>query len=139
MAPPGSWRLRARTAEAMLRLLMAWLLVNKVQFKRWRTRLDHAPGRRAAGREQIEAARRLAVHVERGAARLPLTFKCLPRALALSAMLRARGLPHQLVIAARPADLRGQGDDLHAWIDIGDKRVLGDLPGAWVPILVANG
>lgn len=121
-----------------MRLGAAWLMVNKVPFKRWRARLINGAAPQAVpGPAETLEARRLAVHVERAASRLPFKTLCLPRALALSAMMRARGLPHCLVIAVRPAELRTGEDDLHAWIDSGEMRVLGDLPGAWIPILTA--
>lgn len=61
--------------------------------------------------------------------------KCLPRAIALSRMLRRRGIAHRLVIAARPAGARNGADDLHAWIEMGGTIVLGELPGNWIQVL----
>lgn len=118
----------------MVRLVRAWWLVNKVPFARWKGRLLSKQADQTPDPAQIAESRRLAIHVERAAARLPFATRCLPRALALSAMLRARNLPHRLVVAARPAEDRQGQDDLHAWIESGTERVLGDLPGPWLPI-----
>lgn len=147
---PGSlrasetWRLRARTGEALVRLLGARLLIELVPLRLWRDRLGKpAPADRqspsAPTPDQRDEAQRLAIHVERAAGRLPIGMKCLPRALALAGMLRARGLPYELVIAARPASVRDGVDDLHAWIDVGDRRVVGDVAGPWMTVLATRG
>ena len=85
----------------------------------------------AAAPHRQSEARRLAIHVERAAARLPWGALCLPRAIALSALLKNRNIPHQVVIAIRPAGQRGEADALHAWIDCGGIVVLGALEGPW--------
>lgn len=117
----------------MLGLLAARCAIALVPLKAWRGRLGLAG---EASDTAIRQARKLAQHVDRAARRLPLAAKCLPRAMALSRMLRARGLPHRMVIAARPAGTRGGADDLHAWVEIAGTIVLGDLPGPWLPVLI---
>jgi len=141
-APLSPWRLRARTGEAALEILRARALIAFVPFGRWRDRLGgmvtaDADGPDAGGDPSPLAAeaRRLARHVDRAAGRLPLAAKCLPRAIALARMLRRRGIPHVLVIAARPGPLRGGEDDLHAWIAVEGLIVLGNLPGPWACLL----
>ena len=135
------WRLRRLTLEAMLRLCAAWLLGRVVPLGYWRGRLgtaapadtpDACPPDDLA---TIAQARRLALHVERAAARLPFATKCLPRAVALARMLQVRRQRYSLRIATRPPQERGGADDLHAWVEVGQVKVIGDLPGNWVILL----
>lgn len=132
MADLPAWRLRLRTLEAMAALAAARGAVLALGFERWRGSLGW-PG--AASAAQLNQARRLAAHVERAATRLPFATKCLPRAAALSALLRRRAVAHRVVLAARPAPARGTDDDLHAWVEVAGMVVLGDLPGPWVEVL----
>ncbi len=122
------WRLRARTLSAMVLLAGAQALIRIVPLGRWRGRLGLVGECRP---DQQVAARRLAVHVERAASRLPWGALCLPQAMALSVMLKSRGIPHQLVIAIRPPGLRGEADALHAWVDCCGAIVIGVLDGPW--------
>ena len=118
-------------------LLAARLLIAAVPFRIWRTWLG---GRADAQRPaDAKAARRLAAQVEREAWRLPLAIKCLPQAMALSWLLRAAGQPHTLVFAARPPGHRAGSDDLHAWVEVADRIVLGDLPGPWLRLHALGG
>ena len=128
------WRARGRnwlgTARALVLLLAARLLIAIVPFRIWREWLGGKAG--AARPADAAAARRLAAQVERAAWRLPLVIKCLPQAMALSWLLRAGGMPHTLVFAARPPGHRDGSDDLHAWVEVAGRIVLGDLPGPWL-------
>lgn len=126
----GAWQLRWRTLEAGFQLVFARMLVAARPLSQWRDSL----GSRGSGRQDGDAeilARRLANHVDRAATRLPGDTLCLPRAIALGRMLRRRGIAHDLVIAVRPQPLRGGRDDLHAWVEVGGRIVIGDLPGPW--------
>lgn len=124
-----TWRLRGRTLEALGWLCLARLTVAWLPFGIWRGWL----GLHAASPPDAEIeARRMAHHVERAASRMPFPALCLPRAMGLSWLLQRRAIPHQLVIAARPASQRGGADDLHAWVEAGGCIVLGALPGPWV-------
>jgi hypothetical protein len=114
------------------RLLIAW-----VPFADWRKSLgfvatDNVATESKAGLAQAEA---LARHVERAAFRLPFETKCLPRAMLLSWLLRRRNVGHSVVFAARPPGHRNGPDNLHAWVDIGGTKVIGDLPGPWIETL----
>jgi aryl-alcohol dehydrogenase-like predicted oxidoreductase len=82
---------------------------------------------------------RSAGHVEWAAVRLPFSTKCLPQAMALSWMLRRKGISHQLVLAARPAHLRDSADALHAWVEVDGTKIVGDLPGPWIETLRLGG
>lgn len=124
-----AWRLRGRTLEALALLFLARLTVAWLPFGLWRSWLGL--GGAATPDTEIEA-RRIARHIQRAASRLPFTILCLPRAMALSWLLHRRAIPHQLVIAARPASQRGGADDLHAWVEAAGCIVLGELPGPWV-------
>lgn len=127
-----TWRLRARTLEAMALLCGARLLIGFVPFRRWRGALGWA-GAEAANAGALLPAM-LARHVERAASRLPFETKCLPRAMALSWMLRRRGIGHAIVLAARPASRRDAGDDLHSWVEKGGFTLIGELPGPWIEV-----
>lgn len=123
----------------MALLCLARLLVGLVPFRLWRATLGHVAGEGdASGADCLQAyqtARRFAAHVERAAARLPFATKCLPRAMALAWMLRARGLGYRLKLAVRPPHARSGQDDLHAWVEAGGTTVIGELPGPWVVTL----
>jgi hypothetical protein len=117
----------------MVWLGLARLAVAVVPFGRWRRTLG---GQDEA--QDLQAARQWAAHVERAAGRLPIAMRCLPRAVALSWMLRRRAIGHRVVIAVRPADRRADNDALHAWVEVAGKMVLGELPGPWQPVFVAG-
>ena len=117
----------------MALLVLARALVRLARFDAWHSRLG-LPG--SADANQQALARRLARHVERAAARLPGTSKCLPQAMALSWMLRVRGVPHSVALMVRPQEARGGSDDLHAMIRCGEDVVLGKIPGPWIETLV---
>lgn len=108
------------------RVLVAW-----VRFERWRDSLGLAT-EPAEPQAPTSRASFLVAAVERAARRLPFETKCLPRAMALSWMLRRERVPHDVVVAVRPANQRGSDDDLHAWIEVASAKILGDLPGPWV-------
>lgn len=116
----------------MTELTRARLTVAFAPFKWWQKKLG---GSGNASKMDLFEAKCLAAHVEWGARLLPFPTKCLPRAMALSWMLRRRNLPHTVVFAVRPASRRGSDDDLHAWVDVDGERVIGDLPGEWVETL----
>lgn len=115
------------TGEALLALLAGQMLIQLVPLRKWHKGLGLAAGR--SGPE----AHSLARHVERAATRLPFQTRCLCRAVALSLMLRRRGIAHSLIIASRPLGRReGEEDALHAWVESGGKIVLGELAGPWI-------
>lgn len=131
--PEGRWQRRKLTVEALLELLRAMAMVRFSRFERWRDSLGWDDCEIEEDRGQNDAtARLLAVHVERAAARLTLPVKCLPRAIALGAMLRRRGIAHHIVIAARSSKKREEGDPLHAWAERSGKTLIGDQPGPWI-------
>jgi hypothetical protein len=116
----------------MAELTRARLTIALAPFKWWHQKLG------AAGKVaeiDLAEAKRLAAHVDWGARLLPFPTKCLPRAMALSRMLRRKRLAHTMVFAVRPARMRGSDDDLHAWVEVSGNKVIGDLPGEWVETL----
>jgi hypothetical protein len=135
---PETWRLRWRTATAMVLLCRARLLIAFVPLHRWRASIGFGGGASADAGQKCEA-RRLAVHVLRGAARLPGTTRCLAQAMALSTLLSRARSPHIVVIAARPAGWRRGEDRLHAWVEQDGERLIGDLPGPWIETLRLDG
>lgn len=127
-----------RTLKAMGALCQARLLIRWVPFERWRRSLGPLAdsfGRPPTPDEPLAEGRRFAAVIERAALRLPFPTKCLPRAIALSWMLRDRGIGHAVVFAVRRAELRPAADRLHAWVEIDREKILGDLPGEWVETL----
>ena len=122
----------------MLVLSTAQLAVIIVPFRRWRERLgtkirDGSEGR--LERSAVEEGQRTAAVVERAAERLPFHTKCLPRAVAVSWLLRRKNLPHSVVFAARPSHLRDSADTLHAWVEVNGAKIMGELPGPWLETL----
>lgn len=131
-----AWAARALTVEAMIRLLVARLLVALLPFGWWRNRLGGRPG---DGVGDSRLVQRMAAHVERAGWRLAIRTACLPRAMALSWMLRRRRIEHVLAIAVRPQERRGEDDALHAWVCHGGEIMLGELPGPWHVVLRLGG
>lgn len=125
------WRPKFRTLAAMAQLCRSQLLVSWIPFNQWRDTLGCA----APARPPMDRARQLAADVEWAARRLPVATKCLPRAMALSWMLRRRRIGHTLVIAVRPSEMRQSADAMHAWVEIEGERLIGDLPGPWIETL----
>jgi aryl-alcohol dehydrogenase-like predicted oxidoreductase len=121
----------------MLTLSAARLAVAFVPFHRWRRTLGwtHRQNRRNRHEPALETGRHVAAVVERAAQRLPFETKCLPRAVAVSWLLRRGGVPHTVVFAARPREMRQSADALHAWVEIEGRKVMGELAGPWLETL----
>ncbi len=119
---------------AMAALCWAKLIVATMPFASWRDTLGGKVDA-ATNINSKEEARRFAAHVEWAARQLPFSTKCLPRAMALSWILRSRNIGHYLVFAVRPVEQRGSDDDLHAWLEIGNERIIGDIAGPWIETL----
>ena len=115
----------------MAALCWARLLIAVVPFRRWRDRLGGSPSPDAAPLQPADPlveGRRLARQVEWAAHRLPFSTKCLPRAMALSWILRGKRIGHVLVFAVRPAALRDTHHALHAW----ERPAQLHRPGGWL-------
>jgi len=134
---------RLRTAEAMATMLYARFLVRFMPFERWRGRLgtpldpgsQRSEGAKLPVNSDVEAVvRQCSAAVRRAAFRLPGSL-CLPQAITLQKMLTRRGIPSIVVIGYLPANLRGQGDDLHAWVEWSGQIVLGDSGGNHATLL----
>ena len=121
----------------MVLLIAARLLIAWVPFRIWRGWLGGRGAPSSSGpltSGQATLAQRRAAQIERAAWRLPFAAKCLPRAIALSWLLNLAHLPHCVVLAVRPPAFRGDGDDLHAWVEHGGTVILGNLPGPWLRV-----
>jgi len=118
----------------MAALCWARLVVAILPFNRWRDTLGGTVRWSTADNATTDA-RSIAAHVDWAARLLPFPTKCLPRAMALSRILRSRGIGHVVVFAVRPAEQRGAGDQLHAWVEFAGETILGDLPGPWIETL----
>ncbi|QIK95823.1 lasso peptide biosynthesis B2 protein [Sphingomonas sp. HDW15A] len=113
---------------------MARTVVATLPFSWWRDSLGKTrPG--DGNSEAASVAQKFAAHVEWAARLLPFEAKCLPRAMALSWILRSRRIKHAVVFAVRPPSRRNSDDQLHAWVEVNSEIILGDLPGPWVETL----
>ena len=129
------WQRRLRTFRAMSLLCGARLTIAFVRFDRWRDLLGWKGNGSHVSLQERADARQAAADVAWAARRLPFATKCLPRAMALSWLLRGRGIAHSLVFAVRPADMRASPDSIHAWVEVDGATILGDLPGPWLETL----
>jgi hypothetical protein len=59
--------------------------------------------------------------------------------MALSWLLRKKKIAHFLVFAVRPSEIRTSADALHAWVEVGGTKVIGDVPGPWIEMLRLGG
>jgi hypothetical protein len=121
------------TAKCLALLCVARMVVATLPFSLWRHRLGGSSSDDL--QTAVPDARRLASHVEWAARLLPITTKCLPRAMVLSWLLRSKKIAHCLVFAVRPADRRDENDQLHSWVEVGSRTIMGTLPGPWVETL----
>lgn len=121
----------------MALLSLAQVTVGAVKFTHWRNRLGTRRGDspRARSNHDLEKGRRAAALIEHAARRLPFQTKCLPRAVALSWLLRRERVSHTLVFALRPATHRPSPDLLHAWVEISANKIIGELEGPWIETL----
>lgn len=137
------WRRRLEIGQAMAELCRARVLIALVSFRIWRDgvgspSLAALPVRTFS--KPLAEAQRIACQIERAAERLPFEMKCLPRAIALSRLLRRRGLPHVLVFAVRPLEVGYFADTLHAWVETDGIKIIGEVPGPWIETLrLGNG
>ena len=137
------WQWRGRVAEAMIRLVVARLLVTSIPLHRWRGLLGplspQSSARDGSSGGADGAARLLARAVVRGAARLPFETKCLPRAIALHTLLRRTGHTSQLVIGVLDSRSRtckqGSLEDLHAWVESHGEVIIGALDEPFHPLV----
>jgi hypothetical protein len=121
----------------MATLSCAQLFVALLPFGWWRRHLGlAADSNNSSPAAELQASgRRFARQVDRGAERLPMHSACLVRAMALSWILRAKEIPHVVVFAVRPSDMRQSADALHAWVEVHGNIVLGELSGPWLQTL----
>jgi hypothetical protein len=136
----ASWRARLRLGEAMVFLIVARFLVNRVRLQMWSGLLGPPQGLEEAAsecaRQASGDARRIGAGVERAAWRLGGAFKCLPKAICAHWMLRRRGFASRIVFAARPRQARGSPGDLHAWTEVKGGIVIGESTESFVPFSV---
>ena len=118
----------------MTALCAARFAIAALPFRWWRVTLGGKAEWRG-GEEPAARARQLAAHVEWGARRLPMSLKCLPKAMALSWMLQSQKIRHCVIFAVRPPELRSSDDQLHAWVEMDGEAMIGELPGPWVMTL----
>ena len=119
-------RLKSRLAlgEAVACLIVARLAVALVPFRTLVSVVSRPPGRsEVSSQERNRARREVSSAVARANLRLPGRTTCLHRAMTAQSMLRRRGVGATLYHGA--ATLPGQGLTAHAWVNDGDKGVVG--------------
>ncbi len=119
MTPATMRRVYLREAAAML--LLARLAVRFLPSSRlfdWAAR----PARRAS-RFKGDDVNWVAWAIEHKAALRGMDASCLPRALAAHAMLRRRGIASRLCLGVARS---GEEVAAHAWIEVGDRKIVGD-------------
>ena len=135
----AGWHWRGRVAEAMVRLVLARLLVTCIPLRRWSRLLGQINLIPSAGDGADEATRVLARAVTHGAAWLPFETKCLPRAIALHTLLRRTGHTSHLVIgvlgSSSRASKQGSLEDLHAWVETNGEVIIGALDEPFHPLV----
>lgn len=115
-------------------LLSARVVVALIPFGFWRGRLGAAGARKPNDALRLRGEQ-LAGDVEWAASRIPFTVRCLPKAIALSWMLRRDRIAHSVVFAVRPLEVRHGRNSLHAWVEVGGNKIIGDLEGPWMETL----
>lgn len=121
---PNAMR-RAYLREATLMLALAQLAVRIVPAARvfaWANRPPHRIKRFAA-----DEARWVSWSVETMGAKPWMNALCLPRALAAQAMLRRRGIASRLCLGVAR---EGGALAAHAWIEVGQDRIIGGAEAA---------
>jgi hypothetical protein len=114
---------RRLVREAGTLLLLAWLAIRVIPFRRLAPRL---------GRSQLESpvtqspeavviARRVAWAIHVAARQFPWFMNCFPRAIAAKLMLRRRGVEATLYLGVR----RDAALKAHAWVRVGPFIVTG--------------
>lgn len=131
----GGWRWRLLVAEAAVRLALARFLVERVPLRYWRNRLGCLNLAGSAPRHAPGQTRILVLAVKRAAQRLPFSTKCLPRAMALQAMMRQRAIGGVLVIGLLDRSKRGTIEDLHAWIETEGEVLIGAVDQPFHPLI----
>ena len=111
------------TAACLPAVVAAQLLVALVPMRQWRRTLGDAVPLSGLPQGDVDCEapaieRKLVIHVQHAAERLPWTVLCLPRAIAIHWLLRLCSLDSLLVIAReRDGDGSAEWDALHAWAE----------------------
>lgn len=111
----------------MVLLVVARFLVRAVPLGWWRATLGRIGNAADTGCHST-SANRMALAVNQAAERLPGTYVCLPRAMALQWMLRRRRCPSALVFGVERNAGHKMSHLLHAWVESGGRVILGDDP-----------
>lgn len=119
-------------------LVAAKLLIALLPLRLWRLSLGRAAGGPST-EPAVADATRLAWHVGRAVQRLPIEAKCLPQAMALSWMLGRRHMAHSVVFGVRLPGRPPSDDNLHAWVEMDGRNLLGAQPDEWQEVLRLGG
>lgn len=125
---------RVYLREAAVMLVLARLAVRFVPPARLYAWADQAP--RRIRRFAADEARWVAWAVETLGAKSWMRALCLPRALAAHAMLRRRGIASRLCLGVAR---EGAEIATHAWVELGDSRIVGGAEAEGFTRLAAFG
>jgi hypothetical protein len=118
-------RQQALALEAGLSLLAIKAVLTVMPFERWSSSVKAGPSPWPDGPVDRRVAE-IVWAVERVSRRFPETFTCLPRAIAVRAMMDRRGLGSTLEIGV--ARDPGGAFQAHAWVRRGEQVIVGRLP-----------
>ena len=111
--------------EAIGLLLLARMFIRLFPLGWWRSTLGSLD-RTAPQDSNFELARPVIQAVNRACQRLPINMVCLPRAIAAQWMLGRRGHRSALVFGISPGQESQSQLSLHAWVEAGDRILIGD-------------
>ncbi len=132
MTPRTMRRVYCREATAML---VAAQLAVRLLPAAWLFALVDRPMRRVC-RFAAEEAEWVAWAVDHVGSRRRMKALCLPRALAAHAMLRRRGIANRLCLGVARNE---RGLEAHAWIEVGERKIVGGHEAASFTPLAAFG
>jgi len=118
------WRERFLLAEAAMRLVVAWIALRIVPFRRLARHFGEAKAETpTVGPEDPDLTFRVAWAVRIASRYVPWPTKCLADAIAAQAMLRRREQPTTLYLGVAKD---GEEFGAHAWLRCGTEIITGD-------------
>jgi hypothetical protein len=120
--------LKIAILEAAFSLVIAQLLINCVPYRWWSRTLgpigpahDNSP--LSAEDDAVQIVARV---IDTAGRHLPWEIVCLPRAVVAKWMLARRNIASTMFLGIqRPVSDGAKGNDLHAWLRVGDQTIMG--------------
>lgn len=130
------WRLAV--AEATLLLLLANFFIRFIRFRFWRRSLGvmiSRPESMSSNNRPLSQDCSVPLAIERACQLFSSKPNCLPRAMAAQWMFRRRAQASRLVFGIARSNTRDATSDLHAWVEINNRPVIGGYPsGIYIPL-----